>query len=102
VVLFLAIQSLYSLPISQVPMVLGMWVASGVFTTALFAVIPGLGSKEVTLTLLLGTVMQQPIAVVVTLLMRFYLIAFDLVWAGVAFLLLLPLFRRITQKDYCS
>jgi hypothetical protein len=87
-VLFYVIRSIHNISITQLPLTIGMWVVSGVFTTAVFAVLPGFGSKEVTLALLLGYILQQPIAVVVALLMRFYLIIFDLVWAGIALSLL--------------
>lgn len=99
-VLFLVIQSLQPVTINRLPMVIGMWTISGVFTTALFAIIPGFGTHELTLALLLGYIMWQPLPVIVMLLMRLYLLIFDILWAAIANLALLPLLRRITQKDY--
>lgn len=78
--LYATINSLYALPLSSLPTVIGAWILSGLVTTLIFLTSAGLGLKELTLSLLLGYVIPLPIAIVVALLMRVCLIIFEIVW----------------------
>jgi uncharacterized membrane protein YbhN (UPF0104 family) len=82
--LYAAINSLYVLPFTLLPTVIGAWVLSGLITTLVFVTSAGLGLKELTLGLLLGYIMPSPLAIVVALLMRVCLIVFEIVWGIVA------------------
>jgi uncharacterized membrane protein YbhN (UPF0104 family) len=87
-VTFAAIRSFYPLPLANLPAVIGAWVLSGLVTTIVMASAFGLGVKEVTLTVLLSSVMPSSLAVVVALLMRVGLTLFEMIWGALAFLLI--------------
>lgn len=84
VALYALTDSLYDLPLVQLPTVVSIWALSGLFSTVIFTLLPGFGVKEVTLSLLLGYLIPSPLAVVVALLMRVCLILFDVIWGIVA------------------
>lgn len=81
--LYAMISSVYELPVQTLPTVLNIWSASGTLTLLLSAFLFGVGSREVTLSLLLGFIMPQPIAIVVTLLFGLMMTVGELVWVGI-------------------
>jgi hypothetical protein len=83
-VLFVGINSIYRLPVARLPAVIGIWIASGLVPTLMLITPVGLGLKELTLSLLLGTLMPSPLAIIVALLMRVGLILFEIAWGLVA------------------
>lgn len=85
VVLYVGINSIYSLPLRHLPAVVGIWVASGIIPTLMLIIPMGFGLKELTLSFLLGHLMPAPLAVVVALLMRLGLTLFEIIWGLVAF-----------------
>ncbi|MBN1953811.1 MAG: methyltransferase domain-containing protein [Anaerolineae bacterium] len=86
-VLYAVINSLYPLPLSQLPAVMGIWALSGLVPTLILITPVGFGLKEVTMGVLLSYLIPPSLAVVVALLMRVELILFELIWGGVALLL---------------
>jgi len=83
-VLYVAINSLYTLSLAHLPAVVGIWVLSGLIPTLILVTPVGLGLKELTLSVLLGYLMPSPLAVIVALLMRVGLTLFEIVWGIVA------------------
>jgi len=82
--LYAAINSLYTLPLARLPTVIGAWVISGLVTTVVFATSAGFGLKEFTLSFLLSHLMPSPLAIIVALLTRVYLVSFEFFWGMVA------------------
>ena len=69
------------------PYLIGCWSLVGVVSTSLFFLPSNLGVTEVGLSLLLSRIVPSPIAVVIALLVRLLLIAFEIFWAGIVFVL---------------
>lgn len=82
--LYAVINSIYTLPLTHLPTVIGIWVLSGLVTTLVFATSAGLGLKEATLGVLLSHLMPPSLAVITALLMRVCLILFAIFWGIVA------------------
>ena len=83
-VLYLAINAFYDLPLTYLPQVIGVWALSEL-TSYLSLVSPsGLGIREVALSVLLSYYVPVPIAVVVALAVRIGLIAYAAFWGVVA------------------
>jgi hypothetical protein len=79
-VLYVAINSLYALPLAHLPAVIGIWVLSGLIPTLILVTPVGLGLKELTLSVLLGHLMPPSLAVIVALFVRVGLTLFELIW----------------------
>jgi len=83
-VLYLAINAFYDLPLTYLPQVIGVWALSEL-TSYLSLVSPsGLGIREVALSVLLSYYVPVPIAVVVALAVRIGLIVYAAFWGVVA------------------
>lgn len=91
--LYIAINSLYPLPLTYLPTVIGMWAISGLITTLITTYSVGFGLKELTLGLLLGCILPNPTAIIIALLMRICLILCEIIW-GIALLFLSQLPKR--------
>jgi hypothetical protein len=83
-VLFVGINSIYTLPIARLPTVIGIWALSGVIPTLMLITPVGLGLRDLTLSFLLGYLMPASLAVIVALLMRVGLTLFEIIWGIVA------------------
>jgi len=73
------------IPPINIPYLIGCWSIIGVVSTTLFFLPSNLGITEVGLSLLLTMVVPAPLAVVVALLARVLLIAFEIFWASIIF-----------------
>jgi hypothetical protein len=83
-VLYVGINTVYTLPVARLPAAIGIWTVSGLIPTLMLITPVGLGLKELTLSFLLSYLMPSPLAVVVALLMRVGLVLFEIVWGVVA------------------
>ena len=79
-VLYVAINSLYALSLKDLPAVIGVWALSGLISTVVLVTPVGVGLRELTLSVLLGSLIPAPLAVIVALLMRVGLTLFEIVW----------------------
>ncbi len=89
VTLYAVTTSLYALPLSDLPGVVGIWALSGMVILFVLLTPSGFGIKELALGMLLGYLIPPSLAVVVALLMRVVLTLFEMVW-GVIVLRLGP------------
>jgi hypothetical protein len=78
--LYTAINSLYSLPLTCLPAIIWAWIISGLVTTLFLLTSAGLGLKELTLSFLLSKVIPFPLAIAAALLIRVCLMLFEIVW----------------------
>ena len=84
VVLYVLIRALFPLPLATLPAVIGAWGGAGAlgFVAAYF--LQGLGVREVTLSVLLGSFMPLPIAIIASILFRILLtvgeVVYPLLW----------------------
>jgi hypothetical protein len=81
VVLFLLIRSLHSLDWTYLPLVIQCWVLSGLASHITFFTPISFGIREVTLAALLALVLPFSVAVVIAILIRFWMMANELLWA---------------------
>lgn len=84
--LFVLAHTIHPLPLSMVPVMIGIWATAGVVATLLSFVPLGLG-QELTLTALLSPFVGTPEAIVIAFLMRGVLTVNEVVWALLAGLL---------------
>lgn len=73
--------SIYTIPLESLPYIIGSWTLVGVLSSLLFFSPSNLGFNEVTFSLLLSKILPSPIAVIIALLLRISLIAFEAAWA---------------------
>lgn len=74
-VLYSAINIFQSVPISQLMMVIGIWAITGVVSLAGFLTFSLFGVREISLIVLLSTIIPTPLAILVTVIIR-------LIWLG--------------------
>ncbi|MFC2031196.1 hypothetical protein ACFLWA_10755 [Chloroflexota bacterium] len=86
-VLFALIDTLYPLPLNQLPLTVGAWCLSGMVSVIAAFLPVGFGLRELALGLLLASYLPSGLAIVVALLARLLLIGFELVWALLALLI---------------
>jgi len=84
VVLYLLITALQPFPWTALPAVINMTAAAGLVGLVAFISPSGLGIKELTLAYLLSFYVPLPVAVVLTLLFRLWVISGDFLWALLA------------------
>lgn len=86
--LFVLVYAVTPLALSQLPAVIGIWATAGVAATLIFSFLPfGLGATELTLAALLGLLVPSAEALFVAVLMRAFLTACELGYAGLGALL---------------
>jgi len=86
-VLYVVTYSIHPLPLATLPLLTSIWVASGTLTLLIGTFLLGFGVREVALSLLLTSVMPQPLPVIVALLFGLILVVSELVWTGIYSLL---------------
>lgn len=84
-ILFLLIRSIYPVALGALPLVVQAWVISGLVAYLAFFAPAGLGVREVALAYLLALAIPLPVAVIVALLARLWLMVNELIWAAVAY-----------------
>lgn len=99
IVLYVLANAVTPLPLAFLPALIGAWAASGAVSLSAGLLVSGMGLREVTLTMLLGSLVPLPVAVAISLLFRVLLMLGEFVWALV-FAALTGGIRRITPKDY--
>ncbi len=80
IVLFALIQVIYPIPPSLLPWVVGAWSLSGVVSVVSVLLPVGLGIRELTLSLLLSIFLPEGVALVIAILSRLALTAYELIW----------------------
>ena len=80
-VLYVLTNAVTSLPLSQLPALLGAWGAAGAISMSAGLLVSGMGLRELTLAVLLGRLMPLPVAAAVSLLFRLLLTVGEFVWA---------------------
>jgi hypothetical protein len=85
--LYLVVLSLYPLPWTGIPEIIGAWAASGTVGLLASLFLLGIGAREVALSFLLAASMPTPMAVIVAILFWFLLTIGEVAWAGVFALL---------------
>lgn len=83
--LYIIVNSLYPLPLTSLPTIIGAWVLSGVITTLVTVTSIGFGLKELTLSFLLSFLLPSPLPVVAALLMRLCLFLCEIIWGALIF-----------------
>lgn len=83
-IVFAAINVIYPLPLDNLPYIIGIWSVVGVLSNLLILSPSNFGFTEVSLSLLLSTIMPSSIAVIIAVGLRILFIFFDLVGAIVA------------------
>jgi hypothetical protein len=81
--LYAMISSVYQLPLETLPTIMNIWAATGTLTMLLSAILFGVGTREVALSLFLGFVIPQPIAIIVTILFGLMMTVGEFVWVGI-------------------
>lgn len=81
IVLYVLANAVTSVPVSQLPALLGAWGAAGATSMSAGLLVSGMGLRELTLTVLLGRLMPLPVAAAVSLLFRLLLTVGEFVWA---------------------
>jgi uncharacterized membrane protein YbhN (UPF0104 family) len=99
VVLYVLANAVTPVPLAHLPTLVGAWAASGAISLSAGLLVSGMGLREVTLTVLLGSLAPLPVAVAVALLFRVLLMVGEFIWALV-FAAFTGGIRRITLKDY--
>ncbi len=85
VVLFALIQVVYPIPFGWLPRVIGAWSLSGMVSIVSVLLPLGLGLRELTLGLLLATFLPDGVALVIAILARLVLTAYELIWVLVVY-----------------
>jgi hypothetical protein len=98
-VLYVLANAVMPVPPTYIPALIGAWAASGAVSLSAGLLVSGMGLREVTLTVLLGSLVPLPVAVAISVLFRVLLMLGEFVWALV-FAALTGGIRRITPKDY--
>ncbi len=83
-ILFFLIRAMHPLAWTDFPLVLQSWLISGLVSFIVFLLPFGFGLRDVTLAYLLSFVIPLPIAIVVTLFMRLWVMINELFWVLVA------------------
>jgi hypothetical protein len=99
VVLYVLANAVTPVPLARLPALIGAWAVSGAVSLSAGLLVSGMGLREVTLTVLLGSLVPLPVAVAIALLFRVLLMVGEFVWALV-FAALAGGIGRITPKDY--
>lgn len=87
-IMFFTINTLTDLPWKYLSLVIGGWAFIGATSYLLLFLPTNLGFSEVSLSLLLSSVIPSSIAVVVTLFSRICLLVFEILWVSLALLIL--------------
>ncbi len=82
--LYALVDMVYPLSLSHLPAVVEVWVLSGLAAMLFFVLSVGLGVRELTLGLLLGYLVPQPIAALCAVLVRVILTLFEIAWGLIA------------------
>ena len=82
-VLYVVACSIHPLPLAALPAITSIWVASGTLTLLFGTFLLGFGVREVALSLLLATVLPQPLPVIVALLFGLILVVSELIWTAI-------------------
>jgi hypothetical protein len=87
-IIFLVGNVVTPIPLAQVGYVIGAWVFTGLLSQTVFFLPSNFGITEVSLSLLLSRILPSPVAVLIAILARLSMTAFELIWAGIFALLL--------------
>ncbi len=93
--LFFLVKTIYPIEWSALPLMIGVWSATGAMSMTLDAVTQGLGVRAITLGALLSTVIPGLIAIVVALGMQVIFTAAEFLWI----VLLLAVFQTTTLRS---
>lgn len=104
VTVFWLINTLTPLPFNQLPQVIAAWTLAGSLSSLIFFSPSGLGIQEITLTVLIGQLIPEPIAIIVAILLRILLTLYQIIWVGLVLLFskvpFSPKTGLIPPKDY--
>lgn len=76
---YFLVQSIYPLPLSYLPEAIGVWSLSVIVGLAAIGIPQGLGVKEGILVVALNAIVSMPVAISISVISRFWLIACDLI-----------------------
>jgi hypothetical protein len=80
-ILFLMVRSIYGLDWAALPVIVQIWVASGLVGYLSFFIPVGLGLSDVSMAVLLALVVPLSVALIIVLLIRLWLTLNELLWA---------------------
>ena len=101
-ILFSLINIITPLSYQFIPDVIAAWALAGVLSSLIFFSPSGLGVQEITLSLMIGQLIPEPVAIIVAVLLRILITFYQICW--VAFVILirryLPTSLALLPKDY--
>jgi glycosyltransferase 2 family protein len=97
IVLFMIVNAVTALALFHLPFIITIWSLVGTLSITVFFLPSNLGFTEVSLSLLLSTLVPSSLAVVIALLVRLALLAYEIVGAGGV--VLITNFMKNTQSD---
>jgi uncharacterized membrane protein YbhN (UPF0104 family) len=99
IILFEIGNIIHPISIGNLPYFINCWTLVGIISTLLFFSPSNFGITEIGLSLLLSKIMPSPIAVLVAIASRIFMIAYEIIWASFFLWLKLPENTSLTQKD---
>jgi glycosyltransferase 2 family protein len=90
---------IYPIAIENLPYFINCWTLVGIVSTILFFAPSNFGITEIGLSLLLSQIVPSPIAVLIAITTRLFMISFEIIWAGCFLWLMRPFKSAITRKD---